>query len=422
MSPAPRRLPILTLILLAALAACGGPTTSPGRTDPASEAPASASPRATPGPTADASDEPHPSADAAPTLALEPVASGLDAPLDIAWRPSAPDDLFIAEQVGRVQLVRDGAVGDRPVLDIAGLVTAGGERGLLGLAFHPDPEDRRFFVYYTALDGAQVLASYELDANEEDVADPDSGRILLRMEDRFGNHNGGSLTFGPDGFLYVGTGDGGGGGDPLGSGQSLETLLAKVLRLDVDIPADGDDPYGIPEDNPFAGQAGARPEIFHTGLRNPWRIRFDRETDDLWIGDVGQNAWEEIDVARAGASGVDFGWNVMEATHCYEPETGCDPTGLTLPIAEYGHDEGCSVTGGTVYRGPSQAALVGWYVFSDYCSGRVWVTPADGDETREASVALDSGRSVSAIAEDAQGELYATDLSSGELLRFVVAD
>jgi glucose/arabinose dehydrogenase len=346
---------------------------------------------------------------------------GLDDPLDIAWRPDDPDALFVAEQVGRIRVVREGQLVEEPLLDIAGIVNAGGEQGLLGLAFHPDAADPRFFVYYTALDGQQVVASYERGADDADRADPDSERVLLRMEDPFGNHNGGALAFGPDGYLYVSTGDGGGGGDPLDSGRSLDTLLAKILRLDVDVDAGAEDPYAIPPDNPFVGVAGARPEIWLTGLRNPWRIRFDRATGDLWIGDVGQNAIEEIDVARGGAGGLDFGWNTMEGRSCFrDGGTDCLTDELTLPVTEYTHDEGCSVTGGTVYRGAGQPALAGFYVFSDYCSGRFWVIDAAGDTFREPTPVLDSGRSISAIAEDAAGELFATDLGGGDLLHVLV--
>jgi len=355
-------------------------------------------------------------ADAPAGIAFEVVTAGLDAPTDIAYRAAAPGDLFVVEQAGRIRIVRDGALLQRPFLDIAGQVTAGGEQGLLGLAFDPVGEGRRFFVYYTALDGSQVLASYETSRPDPDLADPTSERVLLRMPDQFPNHNGGGLAFGPDGFLYVSTGDGGSAGDPLGSGRDLGSLLAKVLRLDVS----GEGDYAIPPGAPFADDPGARPEIWLTGLRNPWRIRFDRATGDLWIGDVGQNAWEEIDVARSGASGLDYGWNLMEGTRCYPSgaTTGCAADGLTLPVAEYSHDLGCSVTGGTVYRGSAVPALVGWYVFADYCSGRVFAVPATEDRTDPRPL-MDSGRSISAIAEDVAGELYATDLASGELLRFV---
>lgn len=354
-------------------------------------------------------------------LTLEPVVSGLQEPLDIAVRPGHPDDLYVAEQGGRIRLVRDGILVERPMLDIAGLVTAGGEQGFLGIAFHPDADDGRVFAYYTELDGDQVLASFLPTADDPDVFDPDSQTVLLEMADQFGNHNGGSLAFGPDGFLYIGTGDGGGGGDPLGSGQRLDTLLGKVLRIDVDGDGPGGRPYGIPSDNPFVDEAGAAPEIWLTGLRNPWRLRFDRETGDLWIGDVGQGSREEVNVARAGVGGLNFGWNVMEGFDCFDPsgEVACGAPELTQPVADYGHDEGCSVVGGTVYRGSTSPDLAGRYVFADYCSGRMWLLDPTGDGPTDEVVALDSERSISAIGEDAAGELYATDLGQGELLRIV---
>ena len=413
----------LALLVAAVLAGCAGPSPSatplaPSPTVPRTAAPSS--PGASPAPTPTA--EPSPTPGGGPIeLTLVPVVDGLDAPLDLAWRAGDPDVLYVVEQAGRIRAIRDGTLLDEPVLDIAGIVTAGGERGLLGLAFHPDPADPRLFVYYTALDGDQVLAAYRMDTGRPDTADPDSGQILLRMADQFGNHNGGSLAFGPDGYLYIGTGDGGGGGDPLDSGRRLDTLLAKVLRIDVDGASPDGVGYRIPPDNPFVDTADARPEIWHTGLRNPWRHHFDRATGDLWIGDVGQGEWEEIDRAPAGIGGLDFGWNVMEGFHCYrDPGDDCAAPGLTLPVAEYGHDQGCAVTGGTVYRGSAIPALTGRYVFADYCSGLVWTIPADGvpaDERQEPVLAFESERSISAIGEDAAGELYVTDLSSGTVLR-----
>jgi glucose/arabinose dehydrogenase len=406
--------------VLVLVAACAGPAPT-GSTSSGGQSPSPGSSAGT------ATQAPDPTTTATPTpgtwdrtLALEPVVGGLDGPLDLAVRPDDPDGLYVVEQVGRVRVIRDGALVDQPFLDITGIVSAGGESGLLGLAFHPDPDDGRFFVYYSALDGDQVVSSFRFDPAAPGVALPDSEVVLLDMDDQFGNHNGGSLVFGPDGYLYIGTGDGGGGGDPLDSGRRLDTLLAKILRIDIDGGSAGGVPYGIPDDNPFVDVAGALPEIWHTGLRNPWRFRFDRDTSDLWIGDVGQGAWEEINRAPAGVGGLDFGWNVMEGTHCYGSDD-CDQGGLTLPVAEYGHDEGCSVTGGTVYRGATQPDLVGWYVLSDYCSGRFWVVDAAAaaDGLQEPLVALDSGRNISAIAEDAAGEMFATDLS-GEVLRVVV--
>ena len=414
-----------SLAVALAVAACGpaGGSADPSTAGPSSGAAATATggtaspPRPTPATTSSPGSV-GPSVGDPPAIALEPVAEGLDGPLDVAWRPDDPDTMFVVEQVGRIRIVRDGALTERPFLDIAGIVNAGGEQGLLGLAFHPSG-DGRFFVYHTALDGSQVVASYRVDPSDADRADPDSRTELLVMDDPFGNHNGGGLAFGPDGFLHIATGDGGGGGDPLDSGRDLGSLLAKVLRVDVDGPPAGGAGYAIPDDNPFVGEDGVRPETWLTGLRNPWRIRFDRATGDLWIGDVGQGSIEEIDVARAGVSGLDFGWNIMEGSTCFRTED-CDREGLTLPVAEYGHDVGCSVTGGTVYRGEDQPALTGFYVFSDYCSGTFWAIDAADDGPQEPMVIAESGRSISAIGEDAAGELYATDLG-GELLRIVVA-
>jgi glucose/arabinose dehydrogenase len=405
---------LVVLVFVAVLAAgCGRPAPQGSAATPGQPSTAPA------GPTSATSPDPP-----GVRLALEPVATGLQQPLDIAVRPGDPGALFIGEQAGRVRVLRAGELAADPVLDIADLVTSGGEQGFLGLAFHPEPTDGRLFVYYTARDGQQVVASFRMDGDDPDRALPETQVMLLRMADQFGNHNGGGLAFGPDGYLYIATGDGGGGGDPLGSGRRLDTPLAKILRVDVDRGNPDGAGYAIPPDNPFVGVDGALPEIWHTGLRNPWRIRFDRATGDLWIGDVGQGAREEIDRASAGSGGLDFGWNLMEGFHCYPSgKDGCSTPDLTLPVAEYGHDQGCSVTGGTVYRGERLPALAGRYVFADYCSGRFWTLDAAAAATarQQPAVALDSDRQVSAIAEDAAGELFATDLASGEVLRIVLA-
>jgi glucose/arabinose dehydrogenase len=402
-----------------AVAACGPtPSASPSSVSPSASGSVSPS---SPPPTASGSASSGPSADAPPRLSIEPVVESLDQPVDVTWRPDDPSTLFVVEQTGRIRIVRDGQLVERPFLDISGMVRAGGEQGLLGLAFLPSGEDGRFFVYYTDDGGQQVVASYDTNPDDRDVAAPGTATIWLRMDDRFGNHNGGSLVFGADGYLYIGTGDGGGAGDPLDSGRHLDTLLAKVLRIDVSgQPADGDPAYRIPPDNPFVSTNGARPEIWHTGLRNPWRIRFDRATGDLWIADVGQGDREEIDVSRAGVGGLDFGWNVMEGSTCFRSSGDCATSELTLPVAEYDHDLGCSVSGGAVYRGPSHPALQGWYVFSDYCSGEFWAIDASRERTEEPAIVAETDLNISAIAEDAAGELYATDLSAGQLLRIGV--
>ena len=300
-----------------------------------------------------------------------------------------------------------------------GGLTAGGERGLLGLALHPDyPNDPRLFVDYTDLEGDTVISSFALSL-DADSADPESERVLMRIDQPFANHNGGAVVFGPDGMLYIAMGDGGSAGDPQGNGQRLDTHLGKILRIDVDVPAGQDPPYAVPPDNPFVGTAGAFPEIWQTGMRNPWRIRFDTPTGDLWIGDVGQGAWEEIDVVRSGQKGLDFGWNVMEGFDCYEPRSGCDQSGLTLPLAVYDHGFGCAVVGGVVVHDPTQATLDGRYLFADECSGNIWTMDPTGEGRREPTLALESDRSISAIGQSESGSVYAVDLRSGGLFRVV---
>ena len=360
-----------------------------------------------------------------PPAAFDPAAVAIDlqlvveidgSPVGVTNAGDGSNRLFVLDQNGRILIIRDGALVADPFLDINPIVQAGGEQGLLGLAFHPSyPDDPRFFVYYTEQDGRQVVVSYRVSA-DPDRADPNSAAVVLRMDDFAGNHNGGSLAFGPDGMLTIATGDGGGGGDPQRSGQSLATYLGKILRVDVD-RTDGDRAYGIPDDNPFVDTDGAFPEIWVTGLRNPWRTSFDRTTGDFWIGDVGQNAFEEVDVVRAGTSGQNFGWNVTEAFHCYNAST-CDTNGLVAPVTEYSHDFGCSVTGGYVYHGAAVGTLVGGYLFSDYCSGRIWVIDPAASEIREPRVVLESGRNVSSFGEDEAGEVYVADLD-GAVLRVV---
>jgi len=419
---------LAVVVLSIAIIGCANPTPSPSvRASGASASPASAPSSSAPIATPTSAASP---ADVVPPIVVEKVLDGFDSPLDIAYRPDDPSSMFIVEQTGRIRIVQAGKLLDRPFLDIRSLVLSGGEQGLLGLAFLPSAAAGRFFVYYTERDGKEVVASYDTSRSNADQADPSTARIWLTMDDPFANHNGGSLAFGPDGMLYIGTGDGGGGGDPLDSGRHLDTLLAKVLRIDVskDLGPTAQLRYPqIPPDNPFVATPGARPQIYLTGLRNPWRIRFDRGTGDLWIGDVGQNSWEEIDVVRAGSKGgLDFGWNVMEGTHCFRGGlTTCDEEGLTLPVAEYGHEGGsCSVTGGTVYRGAAYPALQGWYVFSDYCSGSFWAieaATASPDRTAHPSVVTTTDSSISSIGEDAAGELYATDIGGGALLRIGLA-
>jgi glucose/arabinose dehydrogenase len=350
---------------------------------------------------------------------LRPVVGGLDAPLLVTAAEDGSGRLFVLEQVGRIRVVADGRLLAEPFLDLGDRVVSGGEQGLLGFAFHPLFErNGRFFVDYTDTSGDTVVAEYRVSDEDADRADPGSERVLLQIDQPFANHNGGHLAFGPDGYLYVATGDGGSAGDPMGNGQRLDTLLGKVLRIDVD--ARGGRAYGIPPDNPFVDREGARPEIWAFGLRNPWRFSFDRETGDLWIGDVGQGSFEEIDHVAGDEAGVNFGWNVMEGPDCFEPASGCDESGLTMPVAVYGHGEGCSVTGGFVYRGSRRPELRRAYLYADYCSGRLWGLDAERADARPA-VLLETGRSISSFGQDEAGELYVTDHAGGEVLLVVAS-
>ncbi len=352
-------------------------------------------------------------------LGLRLVADGLTQPVFVTGAGDGSGRLFVVQQTGQIRIVQAGNVLATPFLDLSKLIACCGERGLLGLAFHPGyPTDGRFYVYYTdsTADHNLTIAEYRRSSTDPNRADPTSARILLRIpHGQFGNHNGGMLAFGPDGMLYAGTGDGGGGGGQLGFTQDLGSLLAKLLRIDVDPPSDGR-PYGIPAGNPFVSHAGARPEIWAYGLRNPWRWSFDRLTGDLWIGDVGQDKWEEIDHAAKGAGGQDYGWNVMEATHCYSPPSDCNPAGLTPPVAEYYHDVGCAVVGGYVYRGSLFPLLHGAYLFSDNCSGRIWSLDASARGFQKPVQLIDTGRSISSFGQDDAGQLYVADLTKGQIL------
>jgi glucose/arabinose dehydrogenase len=351
-------------------------------------------------------------------IGLRTVVDDLDQPLLVTNAGDESDRLFIVEQVGRIRIVGDGELEEEPFLDVSELVTAGGEQGLLGLAFHPQYEaNGRFFINYTDVQGDTVVAEYRSDPADEDVALPDSARVLLRVGQPYPNHNGGALEFGPDGYLYIALGDGGSAGDPHNNGQRLDTLLGKLLRIDVDSTTGGL-PYGIPDDNPFVDRSEARPEIWSYGLRNPWRFSFDG--NDIWIGDVGQNELEEINRMPAARAGLNYGWNIMEGDACYQPQTNCNREGLVLPITTYTHDDGCSVTGGYVYRG-SISSLVGAFVFGDYCSGVVWAVDASERTEQEPVELLTTDYSISSFGLDEAGELYVTDLG-GAVLQVIEAE
>jgi glucose/arabinose dehydrogenase len=331
-------------------------------------------------------------------------------PLALANAGDSSGRLFVAEQGGRIYILKNGSVTSTPFLDISSRVSGGSEQGLLGLAFHPDfPTDNRVFVDYTNAGGDIVVSSFRVPAGTPNAVDPTSEAIVITVEhSAHANHNGGAINFGPDGYLYVAIGDGGGSGDQDGNGQDLGTLLGKVLRLDVS-PATG---YAVPGSNPFVGKSGAD-EIWLYGLRNPFRFSFDRATGDLWLGDVGQNQWEEVDVARAGVGGLNFGWRVMEGAHCYAPSSGCSTSGKVLPVVEYSHDFGCAVIGGNVYRGSAYPVLKGGYVFSDQCSGITWAVRANGTAAQPLVEVADVSGGVAGYGEDQAGELYAASLSGG---------
>lgn len=341
------------------------------------------------------------SCQAADELRLERLADGFERPIFVTSAGDGSGSLYVLEQTGRIYKLN---AGDHQLfLDVTGQITSSrNEQGLLALAFHPQFEsNRRFFIYYTATDGDNTLA--ELSVDEDGIAIPGSLKTLFAIPDPASNHNGGTLAFGQDGYLYISMGDGGRGGDPWNNAQNLESMLGKIHRIDVNTG----EPYGIPANNPFTNTPGARPEIWAYGLRNPWRMSFDRETGALWIGDVGQESFEEINrLAVDHPAGANLGWRLKEGTHCYLPARNCEPESLELvdPVAEYDHGSGCSVTGGYVYRGSRYPDLRGTYLFGDYCSGVIWGMSADG--TGSARAMLSTGVQISSFGEDASGELY----------------
>lgn len=321
--------------------------------------------------------------------------------------------LFVVEQHGLIHIVQDGQLAPQPFLDIRDRVGSNAnEQGLLSVAFHPDyAENGLFYVNYTDSNGSTIIARFHVDAEEPNRADPSSEQRLLTIAQPYSNHNGGLIKFGPDGYLYIGMGDGGSQGDPEGHGQSKRTLLGALLRIDVNT---ADAPYGIPASNPFVGDDAARGEIWATGLRNPWRFSFDRQTGDLFIADVGQNQWEEVSFQPANSTGGEnYGWHVMEGSHCYNP-TNCDAAQFVRPIFEYEHAVGgCSITGGYVYRGQQFPQLVGNYFVADYCTGYIWRLFQQADGRWDAAVVLESGLTIASFGEDAQGELYVLDHGGG---------
>jgi glucose/arabinose dehydrogenase len=387
---------VALLALSTVLLECGGSSSSPAP-------PAPAPPAAPPPPSGPL------------VLTLTPVLSGLNSPVDLQNAADGSGRLFVVEQQGQIRIVSNNSLVPTPFLDITSLVDFGGEKGLLGLAFHPAySQNRRFFVNYDRVVSGQmqtVIAEFQTSASNPNQADPNSQRILFTVNQPFPNHKGGQLAFGPDGFLYIGLGDGGSAGDPLGNAQNRQVLLGKMLRIDVDHTSPGLQ-YAIPSDNPFLNGVD-RGEVWAYGLRNPWRFSFDVPSGRLFVADVGQDKFEEIDILQKGGN---FGWNIMEGLHCFKPSSGCNMTGLILPITEYDHSQGDAVIGGYVYRGPAIPRLSGTYLFSDFESGTIWglTENSTGQWTRSQLIA--GGRNISSFGRDEAGELYVLDYS-GSLLR-----
>ena len=350
------------------------------------------------------------------TIALTTVVSGLSNPLGLE-RPPGDDRFFVVEQRGTIRILQNGALQSGNFLDIQSLVNFDGqEQGLLGLAFHPNySSNHKFYVNYTRdLGGLEtVIAEYQTSTSDPNQADPNSERILLVVNQPFPNHKGGQLVFGPDGFLYIGLGDGGSGGDPLGNGQNLFSYLGKMLRIGVDPPFSGGLQYTIPADNPFVGGGGLG-EIYAYGLRNPWRFSFEPVTNRLFVADVGQESWEEVDILQKGGN---FGWNVMEGTHCFNPSTGCDMSNKVLPITEYPHSDGIAVIGGYVYKGTGIPSLANKYIFGDL-TGKIWSLTEAPANTWTRGDLLSTGRTLTTFGRDAAGELYVVD-QSGSILKLV---
>jgi glucose/arabinose dehydrogenase len=351
-------------------------------------------------------------------ISLTKIVGGLGSSIGVV---SAGDSrLFVIVQTGKIVIVDGGAVTGT-FLDITSRTnSAGSERGLIGLAFHPQyASNGRFFVRYTDKTGDVRISEFHV-GSDPNQADATSEKSLVTVPHRLqANHNGGTIAFGPDGYLYVGTGDGGGGGDPTGNGQKLSVLLGKMLRIDVDHTS-GSLNYAVPTDNPFVGQTGKRAEIWAYGLRNPYGFSFDRATGDLWIADVGQNLWEEVDRATAAdglGRGVNYGWNAMEGRHCYNPASGCSTKGKVMPLAEYNHgsgdSNGCSIIGGFVYRGSAHPELVGRYFFGDYCSGKIWDVAAAGPSSQSIQYLYSSGLRITGWGQGADGELYVVATNGG---------
>lgn len=340
---------------------------------------------------------------------LEPYLSGFSFPLYVTTAKDGTKTLYVVEQGGTIKIVNNANIQEKPFLDIQDRVKSGGERGLLGLTCSPQfKKNKKFYVNYTHEEKGELktrISEFRSDNTSRE-------KVILEFDQPYSNHNGGGIEFGPDGFLYIGTGDGGFRGDPHNNSQNLSTLLGKILRIDVS----SKEPYSIPKDNPFVSQKEARGEIWAYGLRNPWRFSFDRKTHLLIAGDVGQDLWEEIDIIEKGKN---YGWRVMEGNHCYRPSKNCSQKGLTLPVYEYGRKEGQSITGGYIYRGKKLKSLYGWYIYGDYAEGRIWGIKFKGSEILEHKLLLDTHLSISSFGEDHDGEIFVIDHDGGVIYRLV---
>jgi len=354
------------------------------------------------------------------SISLQPIATGLSSPLDLEQPPNNSGRLFVVEQGGFIRIIQSGALLAQPFLDLSSKIVpnfAGTEMGLLGVTFHPAfQQNRKFYVNYVRSNAGQfqsVISEFQASVTNPNLADPASERILLVVNQvsNFPNHKAGQLAFGPDGFLYFGLGDGGSGGDPFGHGQDTNILLGKMMRIDVNSTSPGL-PYAIPADNPFVN-GGGLPEIFAVGFRNPWRFSFDVPTGRLFVADVGQDKFEEIDIVQKGGN---YGWNIMEGMHCFNPPTGCNMTGLQLPIVEIPHPEGQAVIGGFVYHGTALAGLQGQYIFGDL-NGRIWSLQEAQPGTFTRTLLNDTALTISSFGQDQSGELYVVDIGNGRVLK-----
>lgn len=420
---------LMLALVLALTAACTNAVQQANTLDPTPSMPAPAMTVALPTPTS-ASAAPAPAADvvtppvlvdpATISLNLTPVAENLDQPVYVTHAGDGSQRLFIVEQSGAIRILQDGVMLAEPFLDLSGQVSSGFEQGLLGLAFPPNFADSgHFFINYTDRQGDTVVARRQIDPTNPNRADPAREFLVLKLDQPAPNHNGGMLEFGPDGMLYIGTGDGGAANDRFGNGQNPASLLGKMLRIDV--TSAPDQPYVVPPDNPWVSATwngqDVRDEVWAIGLRNPWRYSFDRRTGDLWIGDVGQNQWEEINLTLAGsAGGLNYGWPLIEGSHCFQTEP-CATAGLVLPVQEYSHTGHCSVTGGYVYRGAAQPDWQGVYFYGDFCSGALWALAPDGAGGWVNASVGQPRINLTSFGEDEAGELYLADSSGGRIYR-----